>query len=333
MLRILGVLLFAGVLVLGWLFGTHEAAPVAPAWAVSGDAEIPEGAVSVRYTGCATLLFSDGETAWMTDGWFSRPGPLALALTSIGPDSAAITKGLERNGVEELAMVFPLHSHYDHAMDAPEVAQRTGAMLVGSESTANIGRGWGLDESRIRVVADREPLQLGRFVVTPIVSRHFEFPDPAVAERALGDPEIRTPLVPPVSAFDYKVGEAYVLHVRHPRGSFLVIGSAGYVEGALDGLEADVVFLGIGGLGSQTAEYREAYWRETIGRVAPSRVIPIHWDGLTNPIEGPFRGSVRIVTFLMGNEGPTRAFLEDKERGSSEFAFQTLPRYDPVVLF
>ena len=51
--------------------------PVDPEWALEGSDGIPEGAVTVRFTGTATLLFSDGETHWMTDGWFSRPGLFA----------------------------------------------------------------------------------------------------------------------------------------------------------------------------------------------------------------------------------------------------------------
>ena len=38
-----------------------------------------------------------------------------------------IARGLARNEVTTLAAVIPVHSHYDHAMDAPEVARRTGA--------------------------------------------------------------------------------------------------------------------------------------------------------------------------------------------------------------
>ena len=112
-----------------------------------------------------------------------------------------------------------MHSHYDHAMDAPEVARRTGAVLLGPESAVNIGCGWGLDASPIRVVNDREKIQLGRFQLMPIESRHFQFPDPEMHERALGDPDIAESLVPPVAVFDYKVGKAYSLHVTHPHGS------------------------------------------------------------------------------------------------------------------
>ena len=336
MRRIAFVLAVAALLLGGvasYYLGTYELAPVDPAWAVAGDAAIPDGSVSVRYTGTATLVFSDGETTWLTDGWFTRVGPVALLTGEIEPDLDAITQGLARNAVVSAAAVFPMHSHYDHAMDAPEVAKRTGALLLGSESTANIGRGWGLPESQIRVVRDREPIELGAFTVTPIESRHFEFPDPAMRARALDDPTIRAPLVPPVSAFDYKVGKAYVLHVSHPRGSWLIVGSAGFIEGGLKDFTADTVFLGTGGLGSQSDAYREAYWRETVGWIGARRIIPIHWDSLTGPIEGPFTGPVRAASFL--SKGGHRAldFLKAKEKADPELRFMTLPRYDPVVLY
>ena len=321
------------LLVLAYALNVYTDIPVDSAWAVAGSDSIPEGAVTVRFSGTATLLFSDGETQWMTDGWFSRPGPLRLVLGKISPDLQAIERGLADNQVVELAAVLPVHSHYDHAMDTPEVARLTGALLLGSESTANIGRGWGLPEKQIRVLVDREPVQLGKFIITPIESRHFEFPDAAIRERALGDPLLTEPLVPPVSAFDYRVGKAYVLHVSHPKGSWLIVGSAGYVEGALQSLNADIVFLGVGGLGSQTDEYRENFWRETVTAVAPSRIIPIHYDSLTAPVEGAFRGPVKAVAFLAGGLENTLGFLRKKEAANSGLRFNTLPRFDEVVLF
>ena len=316
-----------------WLLLFYKSPPVDPAWALPGSDDIPAGAVTVRFTGTSTLLFSDGETRWMVDGWFSRPGPFALLFGTIAPDLAAIERGLAANEVTALAAVFPVHSHYDHAMDAPEVARRTGAVLMGSESTANIARGWGLPESQIQVVADRAPFQLGQFVITPIVSRHFEFPDPELRERVLGDPLITNPLVPPVSAFDYKLGIPYVMHVSHPKGSWLIVGSAGYVEGALEGISADTVLLGVGGLGSQTGAYRESFWRETVGQVNPGRVIPIHYDSLTAPAEGPFRGPLNAEAFLAGGLENTRLFLQQKQAENPGLRFNTLPRFDEVVLF
>jgi L-ascorbate metabolism protein UlaG (beta-lactamase superfamily) len=307
--------------------------PVDPAWELAASDDIPDDAVTVRFSGTSTLLFSDGQTQWMTDGWFTRPGPLRLLLGKIGPDLVAIEQGLAANKIETLAAVLPLHSHYDHAMDAPEVARRTGALLLGSQSTANIGRGWGLPEAQIKVLVNRQPVQLGRFVITPIESRHFQFPDPLMREKALDNPQIGEPLVPPVSAFDYRLGKAYVLHVRHPKGSWLIVGSAGYMEGALQGLQADVVFLGVGGLGSQTASYRESLWRETVATVSPQRLIPIHYDSLTAPVKGAFRGPVKALSFLSGGLENTLQFLRDKEADQPQLLINTLPRFDEVVLF
>ena len=332
-LRLLGVLGIALGALAYYFLGTYGPPPVDPAWAVEPSRSVPAGAVTVRFTGTATLVFSDGETTWLTDGWFTRVGPIPLFFGEIEPDLEAIERGLAHNELTQAAAVFPVHSHYDHAMDAPEVAKRTGALLLGSESTANIGRGWGLPERQIRVVADREPIALGRFTLTPIESRHFEFPDPAMREQALGDPDITEPLVPPVPTFDYKVGKAYVLHVSHPNGSFLVVGSAGFVPGGLEGFAADVVFLGVGGLGTQTEAYREEYWRETVGRVKPRRVIPIHFDSLVGPIEGPFTGEVRAGQILSAGGDETLAFLRAKDAAHPDVEFLTLPRYARVVVF
>ena len=279
-LKGLGVLLLGLAAAAFFLLGTSVRTPVDPDWAIEGDTSIPSGSVTVRFTGTSTLLFSDGQTSWMVDGWFSRFGLLALVSGEIGPDVEAITVGLARNQVDKLAVVIPVHSHFDHAMDAPEVAKRTGALLLGSESTANIGRGWGLPESQIRVAVDREPVRFGQFTLSLIETKHFEFPDPEVREQALANPLIEEPLVPPVGTFDYRVGQPYAIHVSHPRGRFLIQGSAGFISGGLSGYTAELVFLGIGGLGTQTAEYRESYWRETVMLIGAERVVPIHFDSL-----------------------------------------------------
>ena len=326
-------LLLPALAVVAYGLLVYSPLPVDSTWALQGSSDIRADSVTVRFSGTSTLLFSDGETQWMVDGWFSRPGPVQLLLGKIGPDLEAIERGLAANGVTSLDAVFPVHSHYDHAMDAPEVARRTGALLLGSESTANIARGWGLPETQIQVVQDRVAIRLGQFVITPIESRHFQFPDPQMRHRALADPVIADPLVPPVNVFDYRLGKAYVLHVSHPAGRWLIVGSAGYVEGALQGFAADTVFLGVGGLGSQSDSYRQSFWRETVAAVQATRVIPVHYDSLTAPAEGPFRGPVKAVAFLSGGLDNTLAFLRQKAAEDPALTFHTLPRFSEVQLY
>lgn len=309
--------------------------PVEKRWEVEGAATVPSGALTVRFTGTTTLVFDDGNTKWMVDGWFSRPGILNYLIGVVAPDVDAIVRGLEMNEVTNLAAVIPLHSHYDHAMDAPEVAIQTGALLMGSESTANIGRGWGLREDQIRVIEDRVPFSLGAFTVTPIVFEHYTFPAAGQQSEFIeGIQVIKEPLVPPVATTDYRLGKAYALHVDHPKGSFVVVGSAGYKKSALDGLRGEVIFLSIGGLGAQSLAYREDYWHETVITTQARRVIPIHFDSLTAPVEGPFRGPGPVLKMLgVGGEDELLAFLKGKEDEQPEIEFLVLPRFSEVVLF
>jgi L-ascorbate metabolism protein UlaG (beta-lactamase superfamily) len=231
----------------------------------------------VTFIGVATLLFDDGETAIMTDGYFTRAAQAALA--NVAPDRERITRALARAGVKSLAAVIPVHSHFDHALDSPIVAQQTGALLVGSTSTANIGRGYGLAEDRIRVPRDGETLKFGRFNVTFLKSAHLP------NGYAMG--EIEMPLAPPANAMAFKVGEAYTLLVEHDGRTILVQGSAGFVPGALTGRKADVAYLGIGGLNTQNDAYRDGYWREIVRAVGARRVVPIHWDNFFLSLDQP----------------------------------------------
>ncbi|MES2070462.1 MAG: MBL fold metallo-hydrolase [Pseudomonadota bacterium] len=243
--------------------------------AASTPAEQPDG-LRVTFLGVATLLLDDGETAILTDGFFTRPDRMTVLTGKVAPDPALIRQSLQRAGIQRLAAVIVAHSHYDHAMDAPEVAKQTGALLVGSESTANVGRGWGLPEQGIRVVKGGEQLDFGRFHVQLLKSRH--------APTGFTGGEISQPLVPPVRAIDYKEGDSYSLLIQHGRRSLLVQSSAGFVDAALQGRHADVVFLGVGTLGMQPASFRQAYWQQVVQAVGARRVFPIHWDDFTRPL-------------------------------------------------
>ena len=96
--------------------------------------------------GVATLLLDDGSSALMTDGYFSRPSLAQVAAGKVSPSPARVDGCLARAKVSRLAAVIPVHTHIDHVMDSALVADRTGAQLVGGESAANVGRGYGLPE-------------------------------------------------------------------------------------------------------------------------------------------------------------------------------------------
>lgn len=321
------VLLAAGSAVLAWRLSVrpdlsrfdHYALPPAPP-------DAPGRRVTVTFLGVATLLFSDGETAVMTDGWFTRV-PLVDVLTQrpVASDLEAIERGLARAGVTRLAAVLPVHSHYDHAMDAPEVARRTDALLAGSRSTAWIGRGGGLAEGRIRVVEPGVPLQLGDFTVTHVVSRHVELP---LGMGAIGR-ELDAPLVPPAPVDAWVEGGSFSILIQHPLGTALVQGSAGFVPGALAPFTADVVFLGIGGLARHGADYTAQYLDEVVAAVEARRVIPIHYDDLTAPADGPLVPMPRLLDDVEASFERLEAHAE----ADPGLALALAPKDRRVVLF
>lgn len=231
------------------------------------------------FLGVSTLLFDDGETAILTDGFFTRPTPRQVFLEKITPDKAIIQKNLRRAGITRLAAVIVNHSHYDHVMDSPEVAAQTGAMLIGSDSTANVGRGWGLAEDKIAVRHAGDVMNFGRFRITLLPGGHV--PSPFIGG------EITEPLKPPVRANEYLEGGSFALLIEHRGRSMLVNASAGFTPDAMRGRKADVVFLGIGQLGKRPASYMAAYWQEMVEKPAARRVIAIHWDDFTRSLDEP----------------------------------------------
>lgn len=263
--------------------------------------------LSATWMGVATLLINDGSSALLTDGYFSRPSLPRVAAAKVAPSPARVDGCLTRAGVSRLAAVIPVHTHIDHVLDSALVADRTGAQLVGGESAANVGRGYGLPEDRLVVAVSGEPIRLGAYDVTLVESHHCP-PDrfPGV---------IDAPLVPPVKAAAYRCGEAWSALIHHlPSDKRLLIqGSAGFVTGALAGRHADAVYLSVGQLGLQPRSYLLDYWAETVQAVGARRVIAIHWDDFFRPLSKPLRAlpyagddldvSIRILDELAARDG------------------------------
>jgi len=242
-----------------------------------------DAAPAISWLGVSTLLLDDGDTPIMTDGFFSRPGLTRLALGKIAPSRPRVQGCLTRAGVQHLAAVLPVHTHYDHALDSALVAELTGAPLIGGQSTAFIGRGHGLPEDRIVVVDPGSAVPIGNFEVTLIESGHCppdRFPGPVTA-----------PVRPPARVSAYRCGEAWATLVRHtPTGRRLLIqGSAGFRPGALAGQRAEVAYLGLGQLGRQPESYLRDYWAETVRTVGAHTVVGIHWDDFFRPLHLPLR--------------------------------------------
>ena len=272
-----------------------------------------------RFIGTATILLDDGETAIMTDGFFSRPGKWQLLTGRIAPDEVRIGDALSRANVTRLAAVLAAHSHHDHAMDSAAVGKRTGALLIGSESTANIGRGEVFPEDRIRIVTGGESFTFGRFKIAVFKSPH--------SPGALFEGEITAPLHPPVRASAYREGGNFSFLVEHDGRGIIIHASANFFPGMFKSTRADIVLLGVGVLGKQSDQFGEDYWREVVLATGARLVIPIHWDDFTLPLDQPLKPMPPLMDrFERGMQMVQRMAKRDS------VAVGLMPLFEPVDL-
>ncbi|USX54396.1 MBL fold metallo-hydrolase [Lentzea sp. HUAS12] len=271
-------------------------------YATCSEAPATSGGVIARFLGASSVLLSDGTTAVLTDGFVSRPGALRVAIGLITPDVRAVCEAHDRLGAPPIDAVVCVHSHYDHALDAPVWTGMTGADLVGSESTANIGRGLGVPEHRLRVVGDGDVLVYGAFRLSFVESEH------SPGDRFPGTVDV--PLVPPRRSGAWRTGTVYSVFVEHPAGTLLLHGSAGFRPGALHGRNADVVYLGVGMLSRRRPAFVEAYWDEVVRVTGARRVVPVHWDDFFAALNRPLRPLPRLVDDLDVTMGRLRVLAE-----------------------
>tara|TARA_R110002049_G_scaffold9444_4_gene48043 strand:- start:10584 stop:11627 length:1044 start_codon:yes stop_codon:yes gene_type:complete len=266
-----------------------------------------ETPVTVTWFGVTTLLFDDGETQLLIDGFVSRPTLADILLDRpVNNDAAKINYFLNEYEINRLAAIIPAHSHFDHAMDIAAIANRSSASILGSESSAHIGRGAGVPPDQIVVVADGADYTFGEFSVRFIATGHAPVgwrgavPLPGAIESPLRMPA-------PVSAF--REGGSYAIVVSHPSGSALVLGSAGLQPGKLDNLQVDTVFLGVGMIEGLGQAYIQDYWKYAVTATGAKTVVPVHFDDYTQPF-----GNISLAPKVLDDFSVTARVLQDSRK-------------------
>jgi L-ascorbate metabolism protein UlaG (beta-lactamase superfamily) len=325
-LLLIALLITSVVVVLGRLW--HERGPISELeLPVATVTEGEPGSVTVTWFGITTLLFDDGETQILIDGDFTRVRLLdVLLFRRVSSDIASIDYALAEYRVNRLAAIVPVHSHFDHAMDVGHVANRTSAVVLGSESTANIARGANVPVDQYQILADGESRQFGAFTITLIASRHAPI---GLGGHGWLPGSIIEPLVQPARFTAWQEGVSYSVLIGHPRGTTLIQGSGGFVAGNLRDINADVVMLGIAGLAGLGHAYINDLWRETVTLVGAGRVFPIHYDDFTKPL-----GDIELFPYFLDNTVQTAHWISElAAAGERPVDVELLPYGQPIVLY
>jgi L-ascorbate metabolism protein UlaG (beta-lactamase superfamily) len=231
-------------------------------------------AVSLTYLGVAGWKLESGSHALLFDPYFTRVDPDALPESApIAPDAAAIARWAPRHA----DVILVSHSHYDHLMDVPAIAQATGAIVVGTEGTVRIAKAAGLPDRQTAAVRGGEALTGetlagSPFEVRPISALHSLIGIPS----APVPPAVSLPM--PARAWAEGGTLQYLVTVAGHRVLFL--GTANFIEGQLAGVHPDVAVVAIG-LRDKIPDYTCRLMR-AIGQ--PPLVLPNHFDDHRAPL-------------------------------------------------
>ncbi len=251
---------------------TRAAAPLAP------------GELRLTYLGNAGWEITDGRRVVLVDPFLSQfarwmPGARAegpVPDAPYAPDTTLINKHVTRADY-----ILITHGHADHALDAGYIANRTGAVVIGHETAANLSRAYAVPESQIITVRGGEDYEFDDLSIRVVPSIHSALDDKRYFNNGRGIAGTAPRgLIAPLRRRDYQEGGSVAYLLRMGGHEVLIMGSMNFIEREMEGLRPDIALVGAN---SQRLEIY--HFTERLLRVLgyPALVIPSHADAYGDP--------------------------------------------------
>lgn len=249
----------------------------------------------LRFThfGAAGWSITDGETVILLDPYLSRvrfqgrrygphdatdiPGdtrPVVKMSEPAGHDTATIDRH-----VPKADYIILSHSHFNHAMDVPYIANKTGAVVIGTESTCNIAINGGVPDEQIHAVRGGEDYAYGDLSIRVIPSLHS-----ALSCKLYKDFGTIPVKDAPLCLDDYVEGGTLAYLLRLGGREILLFGSMNFIEREVEGLRPDVAFIAAAPPRLDIHDYTARLMR-CLGQ--PPLVVATHWDDQGLPFGAP----------------------------------------------
>jgi len=288
------------------------------------------GQVILTYLGTAGWEISDGATVILIDPYLSRingprpPGPAAV-VTPI-PGDARPLYGMDDIAVPDVAtidahiqradFILVTHTHYDHVLDVPHLALRTRAAVVGTESTENVMRAYGVPEQTLITVRGGEDYEFGVFSVRVIPSIHSALDHKHYFSSDRAPAGMKAPLT---LRQMHPEGGTLAYLIRFHGHEILAFGSMNYIEREMAGLRPDVVLVGAGAARREIHDYTGRLMRALN---FPSVVLPTHWDNFLAPYGASEQPAIDAL----------QSFVQEVTAASPKIQVIVPKHFEPITL-
>jgi L-ascorbate metabolism protein UlaG (beta-lactamase superfamily) len=240
--------------------------------------------LQLKYLGAAGWEISDGNVVVLVDPYISRlkygggGHPDDDRPDYSRDDLARSDSALIDSIITRADFILVHHGHFDHLGDVPYIAAKTGAKVIGTETTITILRAYDIPEEQLYAVRGGEDYQFEGFSVRVVPGLHS-----ALGEKHYYDSRrwnSDSGLEAPLRIDQFIEGGSLSFLARFDHHDVLTMGSMNFIEREFEGLDPDILLAGINGSRLGLYNYDERLLKVT---GYPPVVIPTHWDNFRLP--------------------------------------------------
>ena len=242
---------------------------------------LPPG-LTLAWTGAAGFrLAYEGTVVWI-DPYVTRLPMSAFVRRRVIPaDDAAIARRIDRADA-----ILVGHTHFDHALDVPAIARRTGGTVYGSASCTHLMQLHGLSSVTVEPHRDYE---VGPF--------RFHFVPSVHSKLRLGlgvpsDGELSCEHLDDLTPQAFCCGQVWGIAIEVGGARLYHQGSADLLEDEVKrpaGKGVDVFLCGIAG-----RRFTPRFLERACRALDPKLIVPTHYDDFFRPIDAPMATSFNV---------------------------------------
>jgi L-ascorbate metabolism protein UlaG (beta-lactamase superfamily) len=245
---------------------------------------LPHG-LQVTWLGTAGFRFEyEGVVVWI-DPYVTRLRLADVVMRRvIAPSEDAVATWIDRADA-----ILVGHTHFDHAMDVPAIARRTGCPVYGSSSLERLMGLHGLAQLAT-VVVPHVDYEVGPFRFHFVPSLHSKL---QLGLRVNYGGELTCEHLDEMIPQAYRCGQVFGVFVEVAGTSFYHAGSADLIEDEIKDRGVDVFLCGIAG-----RRFTPNYVQRVVRALAPKLVVPSHFDDFFRPVgDGKLSFNVNLTGF------------------------------------